>query len=1623
MLLSLAIAAEAATVALTTGQAFAIERRQAASGVAVQTPSSWGLSPSSVNAYSGDRFTTRGTPTLWAKAVGSNGGTYKAEFELTADPAAGDTTYSYTGMSASTASGVNALLSVPSDKALPDGKHLRLRVRAYDGTAYSSWTGYSAFAVDTTLPAAPAVSCAGYTEGDWNAPLPNGATCTFTTSAADGQGYVWGLDDPNTPERLDDETTGTGGATKSVTVTANGGWHTLYVRTVDKAGNHSAKATAYSFGVGSDGVALTSPGDGQRSARRVPLAAIGKSTYTNAVYEYRRGEADTWKTIPASDVTIASNGVTATWPIPVTDGKSTALVWKATDTLSEDGPIEVRAKLSNATASGYSQTVTVTVDRVAGNAPTEEIGPGSVNLLTGDYALPARDLSLFGLTISRTASSRRPDAGAQQEGQVPIFGPEWVSGLVAEKSGSSWKYLEQTSDTTVSVVDADGNATGFVATSDGGWQPETGSESLALTGSPTSSFTLSETDGTVTAFAKADSSAAAWNVTTISLPSSGSATTTVLETVTSGSATLSRPKYLIAPTSAVSATTCKATPSTQGCRILEFVYATSTTATSSALGDYTGRVSQIKLWATAPSGTASTATTVVKYLYDISGRLRESWDARLSTPLKTAYAYDSSGRVTTLTPPGELPWTIEYGKAGSSATAGAGMLLSVSRPTLTPGTKSTVNGAAKTSLVYDLPVSGNGAPYAMSVGDTQAWGQRQGPTDATAIFPADQVPASHDGGSLASGDYKRATVTYLDESGREVNTAEPGGHIGTIQYDRFGNIVRELTPANRSLALGLTTADDRMLAELGISGLDSAQRADLLSSYNYYNENGLRLLEEFGPLHRVELTKDFKSGDKVLLPAGSTVSARSWKVNEYDKGRPTDGSAKVKDQLTIVTAGLRVDGYDSLLADKRGTVTQYDWVTGLPTLVTEDAGGLALNTNWGYDAQGRVTGVILPGGNGNDASSKVFSYWKATGTGFCQGHPEWEGLLCWTGPAGDITGGGSNPTTSVDSTITYDLFGQPLKTVDTSGDSHRTTTRTYDAVGRLLTSRVTGNLGQSVPGITNTYDPDTGRLMTTTSADGGTITRDYDNLGRIVSYADADGGATTTEYDALNRPVKNTDTAPSTTSYTYDTASDPRGLVTKLTDSVAGSFTAAYDADGSLTNEKLPGGYTLDQTSDPTGALTKRTYTRDSDGTAVFAESVVRSVHEQVTSRSSNTAGTQHYTYDGAGRLNTVEDSDTDGVCTTRNYTLDKRANRVAQATASGAAGTGCQASGSSTTHSYDSGDRLVDPGYVYDDFGRTTSLPGSTVDYYMTDLTHRQTTGAKRQTWTLDSAYRFRSWTEESESSGTWSTTATKVNHYADDDDSPRWITEDTGSGSVTRNIAGIEGGLAATTSKSGDVKLQFINVHGDVSVVQPLDAGATATLLKTDEYGNITAGTVDRYGWLGSYQRSAQALSGVILMGARLYNTSTGRFLSTDPVFGGSSNAYEYCSGDPVNCLDLDGRWSISRTRYYSWGNVSAKAWSTSSWGLPKINAQYEFRFNRSYTAKLGRSAHWYWGPFWTAVGLLGPAGTGVALVGAAWSGFFQKAAAKAASKKKCITLGAGISIYPVGAYGGPYWRTRSC
>ncbi|MFI5868247.1 DNRLRE domain-containing protein [Streptomyces sp. NPDC051546] len=1445
------------------------------------------------------------TPTLSGKASDPDGNTVQLSYEIWA---ANGTAALQTGKSAFVTSGTNAPWT-PST-ALAPGSY-KWRAAVYDGSTWNGgWSAWQTFTVDTTAPAVPSISSTAFPAGQWSG-TPDGSgnftgAFTFAPPTNDAKAVEYRLDGAAWTSAA------TTGAAVTKTLTFRAGKHTLGARTKDSAGNASAEKT-YLFSAGG-GAALTSPGQGERPARRLTLTAQGKDTDTGVRYQYRRGELDGWHDIPPAAVHPASNpAASVTWPVAATGGAPSALVWNITDTLVEDGPVDVRAVFTDGSATDASPHNTVTVDRKAGAAPAADIGPGSVNLLTGDYTVSSTDANILGLTVSRSAASRGGST-ADQEGQAPIFGPEWNAGTVAELTKSDWSHLRKTSATSVAVVDIHGTEVGFTAAAGGTWRTEPGAGELTLTGALTGTFTLRNTDGVTTTFTKVDPAMEVWNVSATARTTDGSTTDVVAEKVTVGGKALARPRLIVSPTPAVSSATCTTTPATRGCRVLEYVYADASTAAPGTLGDYAGRVKEIRIWVTSPGASASTPSSVARYAYDEQGRLREGWDPRISPALKNTYTYDTAGRVTTFTPAGEFPWTFSYGKAGNADTAGEGMLLKASRPALKQGEDAQTQGTAASTVVYDVPLTGAAAPLALDAKTAAAWGQSDLPSDATAVFPPGSDPAGSDGAALTSAAYGRATITYINASGREVNRALPGGGLTTTEYDRYGNIVRELSAGNRELALGTIPGRQNELEDLGINSRTTADRAELLSTVSVYSPDGQRETDLYRPLHGVTLGEEIPAaGAEPALPAGSAVPARSHTRTSYDEGRPAD--SPVSDRPTTVTTGALIEGYPQD-ADRRTSASGYDWTTGQRTKSVEDPNGRKITTLAVYDAQGRLIKNTSPKSNGTDAGTKVTTYWAATGTGTCQGRPEWAGLPCSTGPAGAVVGGGANPSALPVKVTEYDRWGTVERLTETANGRTRTSTITADAAGRALKTTVAGGDATAVEDSTLTYSLESGQVVSSTTGNT-TITKKFDKLGRLTAYDDGAGNVTTTEYDALDRPVKVTDSAPSTRTYQYDPAVQPSGAVTATTDSDAGTFTPSYDIEGNLNEEQLPGGLTLTITRDQTGDPIARTYRRTSDGAVVLSDAAELNIHGQVVRTSLTSGGNRdrRYDYDTNGSLLQADDTSADETCTRRTYGFDASSNRTSLAVSTGQPDTPCTDEGAQTTsYTYDSADRLTAAGTEYDAFGRTVKTAGSEFAYFANDMVRSQTTSDTRKTWTLDGAGRLAGWaTEGKDTEGKWVAADRKDNHYGDDSDSPAWVLENTSPRQVNRFIQGSEGTLAAIAGEGGSAVAQLTDLHGDIAVQYPVDTARTPQVLATDEYGNVVDGSGARYGWLGSKQRSTDTADGTVLMGARLYSPSTGRFLSQDSVPGGSCNDYDYVCGDPVNKTDTTGTACRTHTRSY--------------------------------------------------------------------------------------------------------------
>lgn len=147
-----------------------------------------------------------------------------------------------------------------------------------------------------------------------------------------------------------------------------------------------------------------------------------------------------------------------------------------------------------------------------------------------------------------------------------------------------------------------------------------------------------------------------------------------------------------------------------------------------------------------------------------------------------------------------------------------------------------------------------------------------------------------------------------------------------------------------------------------------------------------------------------------------------------------------------------------------------------------------------------------------------------------------------------------------------------------------------------------------------------------------------------------------------------------------------------------------------------------------------------------------------------------------------------------------------------------------------------------------------------------------------------------------------TEVLHYDGPGDSPSW----TQLGSTwSRNVPGIGGEPAAVQESTGTTTFDLTDLHGDVVATASSSPTVTALLAtyRFTEFGEPVSGGAGRFAWLGGKSRRTELSSRVIQMGARSYIPQLGRFLTPDPVPGGSANSYDCVNQDPIDSFDLTG------------------------------------------------------------------------------------------------------------------------
>lgn len=680
-------------------------------------------------------------------------------------------------------------------------------------------------------------------------------------------------------------------------------------------------------------------------------------------------------------------------------------------------------------------------------------------------------------------------------------------------------------------------------------------------------------------------------------------------------------------------------------------------------------------------------------------------------------------------------------------------------------------------------------------------------------------------------------------------------------------------------------------------------------------------------------------------PAGRLTTtvhdASGMPVGEYGPGpracfgpdlRPVSPAPKGCEAVPATTTTLGPEGLTTVRADSRGVpplvaLTRLNEM-GLPTALVTDPDGLALTTGYEFDEAFRPVAEILANG-----TRKTYGYY---GPAESADNPCTAGNdpVAQRGLPRSITLPTAADGTARVEKFVYSARGLPVA-VNFGGPDW--TCVTYDDRGRISRMSMPGNA--ALPAWSVDYDSAHGGDPLTLKATqhDHSVTSTVDLLGRTVSYTDGRGTRTRTAYDRAGRAELQQVTPPSGATQTQRTRYDDAGRVLAVVLNGRQLASTAHDDAGSLRSVRYANGMRLSVARDEAGRITAKNWVL-ADGTE-RTSAVTRSrsgavVDEFLTGEEGGPDGPD-FRYDAAGRL-------VEARLTGHTYTRDFTAPAPAECPAGARANAG--ANGNVVRLTDRTADGSTVTGYCYDDADRLLATTG---DAPVTDtayglnghLTGYRSGGAKhtqRQDaverhigvavtgpgaadvgYVKDIADRFLTRTattdEGSETVG--------YGHTDINDPSPDLVFGE--DGRLLTRVIGLPGGvvLSHATGAPADGRTTTWSaptVRGDLFLVAGDTGRQQGDLYRYGLYGEALRadGTADPehlpdnlpgdfdYGWLGQYQVGTEhegALYNVVL-DTRVLNTAFGRFSA--PVSGGPFlNPYEYAAGDPVNRTSING------------------------------------------------------------------------------------------------------------------------
>ena len=286
---------------------------------------------------------------------------------------------------------------------------------------------------------------------------------------------------------------------------------------------------------------------------------------------------------------------------------------------------------------------------------------------------------------------------------------------------------------------------------------------------------------------------------------------------------------------------------------------------------------------------------------------------------------------------------------------------------------------------------------------------------------------------------------------------------------------------------------------------------------------------------------------------------------------------------------------------------------------------------------------------------------------------------------------------------------------------------------------------------------------------------------------------------------------------------------------------------------------------------------RNSGGSPLRTQVYGYDASSKVTSHAVNGATTL-YTYDAAGQLLTEGRTGYSG-----SYTYDGNGNRLTRTVG-----------GVTENYAYDDGDKLLSVSvggsatktYGYDAAGRTTSVVSSAGTTTLAYDFEGRATSISGPGVSQSNVYNGLD-TRVGSTTNSVARTFLRDGAYVTDP-----VLTD-GAATYTPGVSERRG--SATTFLHNGLK----NADAQSGTGQTVIAAR-----QYDAFGNVASSTgtwTGPFGYAGGFGYQEDA-TGLKLLGHRYYDSSTGRFLTRDPIKDGR-NWYAYCGNDPVGYVDVDG------------------------------------------------------------------------------------------------------------------------